>query len=179
MGKQYKVLKESDIVFITEQKLFYLASVSDAEVNLSPKGYDSIRVLDASTLLFMNYVGSGNRTYRDARNGGKFTVLFNAFEGKAKILRLFCSATIVARDDAEFTDYVTRFNEKASLVRDFFLFHIEAVESSCGEAVPFMRYLGERNALKEWMLKLDNANKLEAYKQSHHVPPNLEVLKES
>ena len=79
MGKQYKQLKEKDIAFIQEQKLFYLASCSGAEVNLSPKGYDSIRVLDASTLLFMQYPGSGNRTYRDADAGGEVTLVFNAF----------------------------------------------------------------------------------------------------
>ncbi len=173
MGKQYKVLKEDDIAFINAQKLFYVASVSDAEVNLSPKGYDSIRVLDNATLLFLSFVGSGNRTSRDAQNGGKFTIVFHAFEGKAKILRLFCSAEVMERTHADFAHYIAHFDVKASLVRDLFLFHIDVVESSCGEAVPFMKYEGERPALKKWMLKMDANHKLEAYKQQHRVPPDL------
>jgi len=95
LGKQYKKLTDKDIKFIQEQKLFYLASASNKEVNLSPKGYDSIRVLGNTTILFMSYPGSANRTYRDAVNNGKFTLVFNAFEGKPKILRLFCKAEIV------------------------------------------------------------------------------------
>lgn len=95
MGKQYKKLTQEDMAFIKEQKLFYIASCSGGEVNLSPKGYDSIRVLNANSLLFMQYPGSGNRTYRDVANGGEVTLVFNAFNGDAKILRLFCKAEIV------------------------------------------------------------------------------------
>jgi|GEM_PF-6416734 len=37
MGKQYKSLNDKDIEFIKKQKLFYIASCSGQEVNLSPK----------------------------------------------------------------------------------------------------------------------------------------------
>ena len=148
MGKQYKALKEKDIKFIKEQKLFYLASSSGDEVNLSPKGQDSIRVIDESTIVFMSYdVGSGNRTYTDAINGGEFTLLFNAFEGKAKILRIFAYAEAIEADDEEFEEYCELFSEKASLVRNFFVFSIYAVESNGGKLVPYMEYKGERAEL--------------------------------
>ena len=177
MGKQYKKLTQKDIEFIQQQKLFYIASCSGNEVNLSPKGYDSIRVLDEETLIFMSYPGSGNRTHRDAKNGGKFTLVFNAFEGKAKILRIFCDVEIVDENSAEFEEYLQSFKEKASLVRNFFKLHIYAVESSCGEAVPFMEYKGERESLKEWAVKMDKSEKLEAYKESHLVPVDLSKVK--
>ncbi len=177
MGKQYRKLTDKDITFIKEQKLFYLASASDKEVNLSPKGYDSIRVIDNVTMLFMNYPGSGNRTYRDAVNNGEFTLVFNAFEGKPKILRLFCKAEIVEKQSDEFQNYLDMFDVQESLVRDFFLFNIYAVESSCGEAVPFMEYKEERTALKEWAIKMDKSSKLEEYKEAHHIPVNLKEIK--
>ena len=177
MGKQYKKLTDKDIIFIREQRLFYLASASDKEVNLSPKGYDSIRVLDDTTVLFMSYPGSGNRTYRDAVNNGEFTLVFNAFEGKPKILRLFCKAEIVEKQSKEFQSNLALFDEQESLVRDLFLFRIYAVESSCGEAVPFMEYIEERTSLKEWAIKMNNRNKLEDYKKAHHTPVNLEEIK--
>lgn len=163
-------------MFIKEQKLFYLASASDKEVNLSPKGYDAIRVLDNTTLLFMSYPGSGNRTYRDAQNDGKFTLVFNAFEGKPKILRLFCKAEIVAKESDTFQKYLSFFDEKESLVRDIFIFSIYAVESSCGESVPYMEYKGERSSLKEWAVKMDKTGKLQAYKEAHFTPVNLEEV---
>ena len=177
MGKQYKKLTNKDIKFIQEQRLFYLASASDKEVNLSPKGYDSIRVLDNTTVLFMSYPGSGNRTYRDAVNNGEFTLVFNAFEGKPKILRLFCKAEIVEKQNKKIQNYLALFDEHESLVRDLFLFRIYAVESSCGEAVPFMEYKEERTSLKEWAIKMEKNNKLEDYKKAHHTPVNLEEIK--
>jgi len=176
MGKQYKSLTDADIEFIKKQKLFYLASASDKEVNLSPKGYDSIRVLDKNTLVFLNYPGSGNRTYRDAKNSGEFTLVFNAFDGDAKILRLFCKAKIVDSQDDVFSKYLKMFAEKRSLVRDFFEFDIYAVESSCGQSVPFMEYKSDRKSLKNWVVKMDENSKLEEYKAKRIIPPNLENL---
>lgn len=176
MGKQYKTLTPSDISFIKEQKLFYLASSSDAEVNLSPKGYDSIRVLGKSQLLFMNYPGSGNRTYRDAVNDGEFTLVFNAFDGNAKILRLFCKATIIKGCNDKFSEYAKMFGLKESQVRDFFIFDIYGVESSCGMSVPVMEYKEDRNELRNWVKSMDKNDKLKEYKQKHFMPPNLKEL---
>lgn len=176
MGSQYKSLKDSDIEFIKQQKLFYLASSSGKEVNLSPKGYDSIRVLDNSTLVFMNYPGSGNRTYTDAKNDGEFTLVFNAFEGKANITRIFCKATIVDAKSEKFTKYIELFGEEEILVRDFFEFHIYAVESSCGESVPFMEYKEDRTSLRNWAIKMDKNKKLKAFKEKHFTPPDLKAL---
>ncbi|MBU1657562.1 pyridoxamine 5'-phosphate oxidase family protein [bacterium] len=177
MGKQYKSLTSADGEFIKKQKLFYLASCSGKEVNLSPKGYDTLRVLDENTLVFLNYPGSGNRSYADAQAEGEFTLVFNAYEGKAKILRLFCKATVIENKSENFYEYLELFKENENLVRDIFVFHIYAVESSCGESVPFMEYKGERNALKEWVVKMDASNKLEEYKKNHLVPPSLKNLK--
>ena len=104
-------------------------------------------------------------------------MVFNAFEGKPKILRLFCKATIVEDESEQFHKYLELFNEKKSLVRNFFEFNIYAVESSCGDAIPYMEYKGERTSLKEWMVKMDNSDRLEEYKEGHFSPPNLENLK--
>lgn len=176
MGKQYKQLTAQDIEFIKQQKLFYLASASDKEVNLSPKGYDSIRVLDTQTVLFLNHPGSGNRTHRDAQNSGEFTLLFNAFEGKAKILRLFCKAEIVDKHSSAFDEYLKFFGAKQEFVRDFFKFHIYAVETSCGEAIPYMEYKGDREEIREWMQKLHTKDKLQEYQKKHFTPPDLSKL---
>ena len=176
MGKQYKNLTLKNKEFIQQQKLFYLASSSGEETNLSPKGYDSIRVIDETTIVFLSYSGSGNRTYRDAMNDGEFTLVFNAFEGPAMILRLFCKATIVDSSSSKFASYLKLFDEKEALVRDFFEFNIYAIESSCGEAVPFMEYKEERKSLKNWVKKMDKNGKLVKYNEDHLTPPNLKQL---
>lgn len=176
MGKQYKSLKESDREFIKKQKLFYIASSSGKEVNLSPKGYDTIRILSDDSLVYLDYPGSGNRTYRDSENDGEFTLLFNAYDGKAMILRLFCKASVVDKSSEEFSTYIEMFDEKESVVRNFFLFNIYGVESSCGESIPYMEYKGDRDSLKDWAVKMDEKGKLESYTQTHLVPPNMKNL---
>ena len=176
MGKQYKSLTSQDIEFIKQQKLFYIASCSGKEVNLSPKGYECIKVLDENNLVFLNYPGSGNRTYTDAVNCGEFTLVFNAFEGKPKILRLFCKAHIIKPKSEAFYNYLELFNEKEGVVRDFFEFYIYAVESSCGESVPIMEYKKDRDELKKWAVDMDKKGKLEGYKTKHFTPPNLHKL---
>lgn len=176
MGKQYKALQQRDIDFIKAQKLFYIASSSGGEVNLSPKGYDSIRVLDENTLLYADMPGSGNRTYRDAVNNGEFTLLFNAFEGGALILRLFCKAKVVKKEDQIHKEYLDLFSMKESIIRNLFVFQIYAVESSCGMGIPYMVYKGERDELKAWAIDMDRKDRLEAYKEKHATPPDLSNL---
>jgi hypothetical protein len=176
MGKQYKKLTSEDVAFIKQQKLFYIASASNAEVNLSPKGYDSIRLLNESQLLYLDYPGSGNRTARDIKNGGDITILFNAFEGKAQILRMFCKGHIIDKEHADFAAYIDHFDVIPEAMRQLFVFDIYAVETSCGESVPYMEFKKERKTLKKWTKNLADSGKLETYITDHEVPIDLTKL---
>lgn len=176
MGKQYGKMTETDMAFIKKQKIFYLASASGKEVNLSPKGYDCIRILDSQTILYMDYPGSGNRTYRDAMAGGEFTLMFTAFEGAPNITKLFAKAEPISKDDERFEVYVNHFSVDASNIRQCFIFDIYAVESSCGMAVPYMKYEKERKSLKKWAKNMAEEGRLEAYMEDHIEPPRLDEL---
>ena len=153
-----------------------MASSSGKEVNLSPKGYDSIRVLDKQTLLYLDFPGSGNRTYRDAMADGEFTIVFNAFEGNANIVRLFCKAEPIEKCDERFEGYISHFSANAQHIRQLFLFDIYAVETSCGMAVPYMKYEKERKSLKNWAKNMSEDGRLQGYIDEHEVPPVLENL---
>ena len=178
MGKQYKKLTTKHKEFIKSQKLFFMASSSDAEVNLSPKGYDSIRVLNDFEVIYLDYPGSGNRTARDIENGGGVTLMFNAFEGDPQILRLFCKGKIIKKEDEQFLNYLKLFNIESLAVRQLFKFDIYAVESSCGEAVPVMRFDHERKSLKEWAKNMAIKGTLEKYISDHHVPVDLNNIEQ-
>ena len=178
MGKQYRYLTEHDSHFIKDQQLFYIASCSGQEVNLSPKGYDCIRVLDRETLLYMDYPGSGNRTARDIDAGGEVTVVFNAFEGKPKILRLFCKGELIGKDDKEFTAYMKHFGESTDMIRRLIKLNIYAVESSCGMSIPVMRFEQVRNELRDWAVKQNENGKLQQYIEDHNTPPDIRNLGE-
>lgn len=176
MGKQYKELTDSDRAFIEKQKLFYIASASYAEVNLAPKGYDSMRVLNSSQLLVLDMRGSSNRVARDIENGGEITIMFNAYEGKAHILRTFCHGKVISPSDDAFEEYLNAFNVDGSYIRQIFLFDIYAVESSCGMSIPFMEFKSEREELRDWAIKKVKEDKLGDYMKKNHTPVDLKGI---
>lgn len=173
MGKQYKSLSQADMEFIKEQKLFYIASCSNHEVNLSPRGYDSIHVIDEKSLYMIDYLGSGNRTARDIGEGGGVTLLFNAFEGKPKILRCFCNGEVILKDNHEFALASRFFDEDMDAIRQIFRFDIYAVETSCGMGVPVMNYQEDREQVRDFALRMQREGKFDGYVKDHQTPPDL------
>jgi hypothetical protein len=174
MGRQYGLLTDEDCEFIKLQRVFYIASASGGEVNLSPKGYDSVRVLDGKTILFLDYPGSGDRTARDIRQGGEVTLMFTAFTGKPSILRLFCKGRIIEKADPNYREYLGHFPGcDAELIRRFLIFDIYTVERSCGKSVPVMEFIEERRHLIEATSKLRDAGTLDKFMEAHREPPVL------
>ena len=176
MGKQYRKLLETDINFIKNQKMFFIASCSNKEVNLSPRGYDSLRVIDSKTIYMIDYLGSGNRTARDIEKDGEITLMFNSFDGKPKILRCFCKGETILNTDTKFSDKISLFNEDKNAIRQIFKFKIYAVETSCGMGVPIMNFQEERSEVRDYALKMFKQDKFERYVQDHRNPINLKEL---
>ena len=58
-------------------------------VNLSPKGHDALRVLDDRTVAYLDLTGSGAETIAHTRENGRMTIMFCAFDGPPRILRLY------------------------------------------------------------------------------------------
>lgn len=176
MGKQYKSLTDKDKEFISGQHIFFIASASNgSEVNLSPRGYDCLRVTGDNEAVFLDYAGSGNRTARDIQAKGEVTVMFTAFEGKPRILRLFCKGELIDKSDEQ-----TRklFDEKSlEGMRRFVKLHIYCIEHSCGMSVPYFDYKGERKELREWCVNGERDGKMDEYNLKNGTPPNLSEFK--
>jgi len=176
MGKQYKVLTPENMEFINQQHLFYIASASGQEVNLSPRGFDSTKVIDEKTMIFLDYPGSGNRTARDIDAGGEVTVVFNAYSGPAQIIRLFCKGELIEKSSEAFKQYFSLFDVDEVLIRRIVKLNIYAVESSCGMGVPKMQYQKQRTGLQKWIVSMDESHELKTYMDEHEVPPKLDDL---
>lgn len=179
MGTQYSALTPEDIGFVNDQPLFYIASASGQEVNLSPRGFACARIIDANTMIFLDYPGSGDRTARDIRDNGEVTVVFNAFKGAAKILRLFCKGELIEKDHKEFKGSMTLFDEEEQMVRRIVRLHIYAVENSCGMGVPKMQLQHQRKGLQKWIKSMNEKGSLQAYMDEHATAPNLKDLDEA
>ena len=177
MGKRYDSLSEQDKEFIKAQKMFFIASASNGgEVNLSPRGYDVFRILGDNEVIFLDYVGSGNRTARDINADGEVTVVFCAFEGSAKILRLFCKGEVIDKENTEARSHYAGTNFEG--MRQFIKLRIYCVESSCGMSVPFFEYKGERDTLREWCIDGERNGKIEAYQEKNGIPPDLSEFRQ-
>jgi len=149
MGKVFDSIDDSVAAWIEKQKLFFVASAPlspNGHVNLSPKGMDSFRVLDAKRVAYLDLTGSGIETIAHLRENGRITVMFCAFEGPPQIIRLY-GRGLVREPGSE------RFDELAALFpshpgkRAVIEIEVSRVSTSCGFAVPFFDFTGERETL--------------------------------
>lgn len=94
MGVFYEEIPKSLIPWILQQKLLYVSTAplsGSGHVNVSPKGGPYFGVLDQKTFWYMDLTGSGNETISHLiePGNGRITIMFNAFEGPPKIIRLW------------------------------------------------------------------------------------------
>lgn len=153
MGKQFSELKETHIDFIAQQKIFFVGTATDtSKVNISPKGMDSLRVLNASKVAWLNVTGSGNETAAHVQTHPRMTIMFAAFEGKPVILRLYGTATAIHHNDDTWEETYNLFTPQPG-ARQIFVLDIDMVQTSCGMSVPYFDYVGDRELLNDWAEK--------------------------
>jgi hypothetical protein len=84
--------------------MFFVATAPlDAEghVNLSPKGYDTLRILSSTEIAYLDLTGSGNETSGHISGNGRITFMFCAFEGPPLSLRLYGSGKVILPETEE------------------------------------------------------------------------------
>ena len=156
MGKRYEVLSDKLIEFIKAQKIFFVGTATDnSRVNVSPKGMDSLRVIDNKRVIWLNVTGSGNETSAHVQQNSRMTIMFCALDGPPLILRLYGSAKVIHKNDAEWKKLFALF-EPLPGARQIFDLSIELVQTSCGMAVPYYEYSGDRELLNDWAQKRDD-----------------------
>ncbi len=150
MGQLFEALSPQHVAFIEAQKIYFVATAADqGTVNLSPKGGDSLRVIDAHTLAWLNLTGSGNESAAHVLHNPRMTVMFCAFEGAPLILRAYGQARVLHRGDTGWEAALARFPASIA-ARQIFLLDIERVQASCGMSVPLFDYQGDREDLANW-----------------------------
>ena len=136
-----------------KQKVFFVATATaDSTINLSPKGMDSLRVLDKHHVAWLNVTGSGNETSAHVQVNPRMTLMFTAFEGAPLILRLYGQAQVIHNSDPEWDELVSLFPPIPG-ARQIFNLSVELVQSSCGMSIPLMDYQGDRELLNNWATK--------------------------
>lgn len=153
MAQQYPALDDRLQAFIEAQHIFFAGTAArEGRVNVSPKGMDSLRVLSPTRVAWLNVTGSGNETAGHLLDSNRMTLMFCSFDKQPMILRLYGSARTLHPRDREWSEYLALFPVLPG-ARQIFLLDIELVQTSCGFAVPYMEFAGDRDTLRNWAEK--------------------------
>ena len=150
MGRAFDSITDQMRAFIERQHVFFVATAPDegGHVNLSPKGYDSLRILGENRVAYLDLTGSGAETIAHVRQNGRITFMFCAFEGKPNIVRLYGAGRYVRPGDPEFDELIAGFGPYNG-ARSIVVADIDRTSTSCGYSVPFMDYVDERQRLDQ------------------------------
>lgn len=156
--------------WIEGQHLFFVATAPagpDGHVNVSPKGRDSLRVVDERTLAYLDLTGSGIETAAHIRENGRITVMFCAFAGPPRIVRIHGRGRVVERTDPDWERWRPLFpplrGDRAVMV-----ITAERVSDSCGYGVPLLDYRSERTQMEAWADR-KGPDGIDRYQREHNA----------
>ncbi|MFT6674621.1 MAG: hypothetical protein ACJAVM_000804 [Sulfitobacter sp.] len=150
MAKQFESLSDDHSSFIAAQQIFFCGTAAaEGQVNISPKGMDSLRVLGPNRIIWRNLTGSGNETAGHLAKINRMTLMWCGFEKRPMILRCYGSARTLHPRDADF-DALNRHFAASDGARQIYDMSIDLVQSSCGFAVPYYAHQGGRDTLEKW-----------------------------
>lgn len=156
MGVFYETIPDSLRPWILDQKILWVgtAPLSGAgHINISPKGGQSFGILSPTSFWYLDLTGSGVETHAHLYEpgNGRICVMFMAFEGPPRILRIWGAGRAVENGTKEFDAFVAQ--QKVRLIpgaRSIIMVDVHQVATSCGFSVPFYEWKGWRRTLDEY-----------------------------
>jgi hypothetical protein len=143
-------LTADHVEMIGRQSVFFVATAAaEGRINLSPRGYDTFRVLSPTRVAWLDLAGSGNETNAHLLADGRITVMMCNFAGAPLILRIYGRGRPVLPADADWPELAAHF-EILPGTRQIFDVTVESVQTSCGWGVPVMAMDHERNTLVKY-----------------------------
>lgn len=170
MAKTFPEIDERLRAFIDDQHVFFVASAPTGpggHVNCSPKGLNTFEILGPTRVAYLDFVGSGAETIAHVRQNGRVVIMFCAFEGPPRIVRLHGRGEIVEPGDAEFEPLLARFESKPG-TRAIVCVDLARISDSCGYGVPLLEFKSERPQMIEWAERKKEAG-LVTYQREHNA----------
>ncbi len=155
MGKAYPEISPALRQFIQAQSVFFVATApldAGGHVNLSPKGLDTFRILGPRTVAYLDIFGSGVETIAHLRENGRIVIMFCAFEGPPKVLRLHGQGRVLEPHEEDFAGLQQNFPAQEG-TRAVIVVEVTRISDSCGYGVPLLSYQQQRAQLPAWCRK--------------------------
>lgn len=152
MGKCYDFLSSELQDWIARQKVFFVATAPLAaagHINCSPKGGDTFRIIDEREVAYLDLTGSGVETIAHLQENKRIVIMFCAFEGAPKIVRLHGSGEVVYPSHPAYPDLSQRFPSHPG-ARAIIRVKLNRISDSCGYAVPLFEFSSMRDTLDRW-----------------------------
>jgi Pyridoxamine 5'-phosphate oxidase len=151
MGRIYDHIDERLNDWIMAQHVFFVASAPNegGHVNLSPKGLDTLSILDEDRVAYLDLTGSGAETIAHVRENGRLTMMFCAFDGPPRIVRLHGRGSVVALHDPGYAELAGGFPDRRG-ARAVIVLDVERIADSCGFGVPLMDYVADRDSYERY-----------------------------
>lgn len=150
MGSVLDGIDDSLGTWLHEQPLFFVATApldASQHINLSPKGLrGTFTVLHDRAVAYLDLTGSGVETIAHLRENGRIVLMFCAFSGRPRIVRIHGTGRVVTSPEPEFDELVHHFSQHPG-VRSVIVVEVTRVSDSCGYGVPEMSYQGDRTVL--------------------------------
>jgi hypothetical protein len=153
MGKTFELINDRLAAWLIAQPVFFVATAplsGDGLINCSPKGNrQEFLVTGPRAVAYLDQTGSCVETIAHLRENGRIVVMFCAFEGPARIVRLHGTGRVFLKDSIEFESLVGPGGSGVG-VRSVITVDIDRISDSCGNGVPLMRFEEHRPNMDQW-----------------------------
>jgi hypothetical protein len=172
MGRSHEQIDDRLAAWMLGQPVFFVATAplsGDGFVNCSPKGNrGELAVLRPRRIAYVDQTGSGVETIAHLRENGRIVVMFCAFTGPPRIVRIHGRGRAVARDDEEFAGLAALFPSGTGVgIRSIVVVDAERISDSCGHGVPLMAFEGHRSVMDEWAERKGEAGIREYWREKN------------
>ena len=153
MARLHEFLDDHLIAWVGAQSMFFVATAplaGDGHVNVSPKGpIGTFAVLGRRRVAYLDFFGSGAETVAHLRENGRIVVMFCAFGGPPRILRLHGTGEVVWPGEPRFDELLGQacfagLTDVEEAQRAIVVVEVARIAESCGYGVPVMEHVGER-----------------------------------
>lgn len=152
MGKLFEVISPDMQKWIERQKMFFVATAplsANGHVNCSPKGLDTFRITGPNTAIYQDLTGSGAETIAHLKENKRIVIMFCAFDGPPKIVRLHGTGEVVTQEHPDFAQLAEVFPARLGL-RSYIRITATRISDSCGYAVPLYEFKEDRDVLDKY-----------------------------